>query len=88
MNKIIICNIRLAYNSGNLRAFADVEIDDVVIMGFRIIQEEGKHPWVSMPQIPYKDKKGKTKYFDMIGMSEKLERLVAKEVLKAWNCDK
>ena len=35
---------------GNLRAFADINVGDIRIRSVRIIQEENKKPWVSLPQ--------------------------------------
>jgi len=63
----------------------DLKLNDIEIRGFRIIREDGKDPWVSVPQVSYKDNEGKIKYFNMIGVSRGAKDLITEKVLAAWN---
>jgi len=84
--QIEILNLR-PITKGNLRGFVDLKLNDIEIRGFRIIREDGKTPWVSVPQVPYKDKEGKIKYFNMIGVSRGAKDLITEKVLAAWNSE-
>ena len=48
--QIIVNGLTPINGEGNLRAFADIYVGDIRIRSVRIIQEENKKPWVSLPQ--------------------------------------
>ena len=73
-------------NGKSLRGFADVELDDgMVIREFRIIQEPGKHPVVACPQASWKDPKdGQIKYTAIVTLPQPLKVEVDMLILGAW----
>ena len=48
--KIIVNGLTPINGEGNLRAFADINVGDIRIRSVRIIKEEDKKLWVSLPQ--------------------------------------
>lgn len=53
-------------NFGNLRAFATVQIDRVLIHDCRVIEQPGKSPWAALPQTQKGDK-----YFPIVELSDR-----------------
>ena len=45
-----VTTIKPIPNAGNLKAFASVQLGPVILDGFRVIQQPGQKPWVSVPQ--------------------------------------
>lgn len=82
--EIKVLNIKEVNNAGNLKAFVDLALDSVEIRSFKIVKEEGKDAWISLPQTQYKDKDGKTKYFNLINVSNDQKEQIKNTVLKAW----
>lgn len=70
--------------SGKLKAFADVTIPsvlgDLMILGFRVIHEDEKHPWVGFPSNSY-PKDGKIVNKRLLDISGRAKREIAKAVL-------
>ena len=67
--------------AGNLKAFADVQIDGLTVKGFRVIQQSGQRAWVSVPQQQAKD----GRYFNIVEFADKAELdLVRQAVLAAF----
>jgi len=83
--KIHITKITPMIGKGNLKAFVDIVIDDIIsIYGCRVIQQEGQRPWVSMPQIEYQ-KNGQKKYFAVIKiLDKKLKEDIDDAILTAY----
>jgi DNA-binding cell septation regulator SpoVG len=73
---------------GKLRAFADVTITapvgDITIKGFRVVCEDGKQPWVGMPQSTY-TKDGELVKRPVLEMSPRVKRQLAAAVLAEFD---
>ena len=82
--KIRIERIYPVKGRGNLRAFVDFWIGDSLFRSWRIIQEEGKAPWVSPPVESWEDGEGKRRYKRLIVFSDSLQEQVAAAILGAW----
>lgn len=65
---------------GNLKAFADVKIGDILIKDWRVIQKDGAAPWISGPQKMY-EKDGQKKYTNLIEVSKELKQEIEKAIL-------
>ena len=82
---IIVESIKELTDSGNLKAFVTVSINDKLkINGCRIIQQPGQAAWVSLPQNNWVDPKGNKKYFPVIELSEKVKNAIYDAILAAW----
>lgn len=68
---------------GNFRGFADVQVGEIEIRGFRIIQQPGQDAWVSVPQTEY-IKDDEKRYYNIIVLPDDLKREVESAVLSAW----
>ena len=83
----IVVSIHL-YQSGQLRAFADVTLlttlGEVTIRGFRVVQKaEDQPPWIALPATSYK-KNGDTKFKDLLDMSQATRRKLAEAILAKY----
>jgi len=86
-----ILEIRKKSENGKpLRAFADVELDSgIVIRELRIIQQQGKRPWVACPQISWKDPgTGEIKYKTIITFPDQMKGEIDLLILNAWSREK
>jgi DNA-binding cell septation regulator SpoVG len=71
---------------GSLRGFATVNIGDFIrISHIKIIQPEGKEPFIQMPQRSYQTNNGQRRYSNVIDLPHELTREVEKAVLSFWN---
>ena len=68
---------------GNFKGFADVQVGQIEIRGFRIIQQPGQSAWVSVPQSEY-TKDDEKRYYNIVVMPDDLKRDVEFAVLEAW----
>ena len=68
---------------GALQAFAEVQIGQVQIKGFRVVKQPNQSAWVSVPQVEYV-KDGEKRYFNLIDLPNDLKRKVQDAVLVAW----
>jgi DNA-binding cell septation regulator SpoVG len=55
MMQITVKKIRLVNSGKPLRGFADLQIGEILIRDFRIIQERGQRAYVASPQISWRD---------------------------------
>jgi DNA-binding cell septation regulator SpoVG len=70
---------------GNLRTFADVHFGtSLVIMGFRVIKQDGQDAWVSPPQREWQSADGKKHFSPLIELSGSLKQRVEAAILAAW----
>ena len=81
--KVVVEKIREVKNKGNLRAMADVRIGRMLIRGCRVVQEEGKSPWVSLPVISWEEN-GETRYKTVLELPRDWKNAISDAVLKAW----
>ena len=70
---------------GSLRGFATVKVCGFIrISHIRIIQPEGKEPFIQMPQRSYQMNDGGRRYSSVIDLPDELAREVEKAVLWFW----
>jgi DNA-binding cell septation regulator SpoVG len=73
--------IRPSNKAGKVKAFVDVEIGPVLILGAKLVQQPGQRGWVAMPS----QKLGDGKWTEVIRVTDKeaMEAITA-AVLAAW----
>ena len=72
-------------NRGSLKAFVDIRIDNgLTIKDFRIVQQAGQKPWVSVPQQEYTGRDGERKFKSLVLLSDDLKKQVSSVVLKSY----
>ncbi len=74
-------------SSGNLRAFIDIQIGKTIFRDFRVVHVEGQRPWVSSPQVAWKDGNGELKYKTIITFPKELKELVDSMILARYQRD-
>lgn len=71
-------------NLGQLKAFADVTfvspVGELTIRGFRVLQEEGKTPWVGMPTTNY-TKNGKVERKRILDMTRSTQKILSQIIV-------
>jgi DNA-binding cell septation regulator SpoVG len=71
---------------GSLRGLATVNVAGMVrISHIKIIQAEGKEPFIQMPQRSYQTNNGERRYSDVIELPDDLTREIEKAILRFWN---
>lgn len=79
----IVVSIHL-YQSGQLKAFADVTLHttlgEITIRGFRVVHKPDQAPWIAFPATSYQ-KDGKTKFKDLLDTPQATHRKVAEAIL-------
>ena len=81
---ISVLAIKKVNNAGSLKAFVKLKIDDTVINDFRIVQQEGQSPWVSVPQVNWTGTDGKVHYKNLVELPKNLKDEVSREILESW----
>jgi len=84
MSNIKVERIIPINNRGNLRAFVDLRIGRTLFRSWRIIQEEGKRPWVSPPVESWETPDGERRYKRLVILPPELQTQVESCILKAW----
>ena len=79
-----VLEMRLLQGDRALKAFADIQLGDIVIREFRVVKENGKRPWIVSPQISWKDQEGKIKYKTVITLPDELKGQIDLAILKAY----
>jgi hypothetical protein len=69
---------------GSLRGFASVNLGGIRISHIKIIQPEGKEPFIQMPQRSYQMNKGGRRYSNVVDLPDELTEEVEKAVLWFW----
>lgn len=82
--KIIVMDVFLLDNAGTLKAKVDFKIGRSKFYSWRIIQIEGKDPFVNAPQESW-EKDGKKKYKTLIQFEGKLQKQINEAILTAYN---
>ena len=81
-------DLRLVDFGSSVKANADVTLGlpegDLTIKGFRVIQQDGKDPWVAMPTNSYKDKSGEFKNLKIIEMPRRLKDPICNKILELY----
>lgn len=59
MNDQFIIDLKLVNKEGPVKAYADLTITsdrgEITISGFKVIQKDGKEPFVALPTVDYKE---------------------------------
>jgi hypothetical protein len=75
-------------DKGKLKAFADVTfpspLGELTVRSFRVVQEDGKLPWVGFPTISY-EKNGKQINKSILEVPRVLKNLVVEAILTEFN---
>jgi DNA-binding cell septation regulator SpoVG len=71
-------------NKGSLRAFCTVVIGGLKIHSCRVIQEESKAAWVSLPQQEWTGQDGKKRYSSIVEIPDPIKAAIQQAVLQAW----
>lgn len=71
-------------NKGSLRAFFTATIGGLVIHSCRLIQENGKAGWVSLPQSEWIGGDGKKRYSPVIEVPDHVKAAIQEAALAAW----
>jgi hypothetical protein len=81
--KILIEELR-KLERGSLRGFATINVGGIRISHIKIIQPEGKEPFIQMPQRSFQSNRGGRRYSNVIELPDDLMREVEKAVLWFW----
>lgn len=82
--EIEVLRITRLHNGGNLKAFVDIRFGDIELHSLRVVKEEHKRAWVSMPLFE-SEKAGKKQYFPAVVLhNERLKEAIKDAVLTAW----
>jgi DNA-binding cell septation regulator SpoVG len=81
---IEVLEIRSVTDSGNIRAFATVRLGGVTLMGCKVIREDGKRPWVAMPDRQWTAEDGQRRWSQAVKLTAALKQRVDDAVLSAW----
>jgi hypothetical protein len=75
--------IRPTNRPGVTKAHADVRLlfpnGDLDLIGFAVIKENGKSPWVGFPQTA-----GRSKFFPVVEASGEIRKGIVQEILNAY----
>jgi len=84
--KVEVLGIRLLNGDRPLRAFADIRLEDsIVIREFRVIKENGKRLRVASPQLSWKGPDGQIQYKTIVTLlSDDQKGAVELAILKAF----
>jgi len=82
---IKVLSISQVEGRGALRAYVDIQVGDLVVKDCRIIKENEKAPWFSLPVITWKTEQGTYRYRAIIEIKDQnLKNEVSRAALQAW----
>lgn len=82
---ITVLDIRPVEGRGSLRAFVNIQLGKLIVNDCRVIQEQGKRPWFSLPVLTYRSELGTTLYKNIIQVvDEDFKKTISQVVLAAW----
>jgi DNA-binding cell septation regulator SpoVG len=80
----ITVEIRQSAKVGATKAYADVRLDfpdgEIRLIGFGIVKQPGKSPWVGFPE-----NRGQSQYFKVVEAKGRIRELIIKGILAAYN---
>jgi len=85
---IRIIAMRLLAGNRPLKAFVDIQLDNIVIRDFRIMQEDGKRPYVKVPFTTYKDAQGQLKFRPIVVLPDEVRGEIDLAILNAYHGEK
>lgn len=83
--KIKLLNLRLSENTGNIKAFADVDFQGLTIRDVKVIQQNNQRPYVRLPEAAFIGNDGKKHYKHILEIIDpELKKDLNKVVLFAY----
>jgi DNA-binding cell septation regulator SpoVG len=83
--RIRVVEIRsLRHGSSLIRAFVDIQLENIVIRDFRIMKEDGKRLYVKAPFSTYKDQRGQLKFRPIIVLPDEVRGEIDLAILNAY----
>ena len=76
--------VRLIENAGSLKAYVSVKIGQLVVHDFRVIEQAGQAPWVSVPQKTWNTPTGERRFSPLLELPREWKGPLAAAVLAAW----
>jgi DNA-binding cell septation regulator SpoVG len=77
--------VRLVENAGALNAYLSVKIGSLAIHKFRVIQQPGRAPWVSVPQETWTDPQtGERRFTNLLELPREWRQPLTHAVIAAW----
>jgi DNA-binding cell septation regulator SpoVG len=76
---VLVLSIRSLGGTSSVKAFVDVQLGGVKIMGAKIVQQPDKRAWVAMPSV-----KSERAWNNVVELSKPLRERVTEEVLRCW----
>ncbi len=80
---IKVTEIRLLNNGRFLKAFADVQIGNITVRDFRVMQDSGK-PYVRAPHTTYKDSTGTLRFRQIVDLPDEVRGEVDTLILSEY----
>ena len=85
MSEITVAAFKNVNNAGALQALVSVRVGSVIFHDFRVVQQEGKRAWVSVPQQSWVDEEtGERRFKNLIELPRELKKKVDAVVLEAY----
>ncbi len=89
MTSEVIIDLKLLENQKSGKAVGSVtiatDLGDVTILGVKVIHQDGKEPWVALPQVEWETKDTKEKRRkDIVNFSHRLDRTVKDAILAKY----
>lgn len=83
--EIHVLNLHLQNNGKNLKAFADINIDGLIVRDFRVLQSPGQKAYVVSPQVSWRSPGGQIRYKTLIVMPNGTRWQVESSILSAYS---
>ena len=87
-DRVKVMQIRPLSDGRPLRAFADVQLGEVVIRDFRVMKENGKRLYVKAPFSTYKDQLGQLKFRPIVVLPDEVRGEIDLAILNAYQREK
>ena len=82
---IVVIAIRVTSFRGKpLLAFADVQIGDLILKDFRVMERMGGGAYVKAPFVTYKNKSGQLRFRQIIDLPSEMRRQIDVAILNAF----
>ena len=83
-DRVKVMQIRPLSDGRPLKAFADVQLGDVVIRDFRVMKENGIRLYVKAPFSTYKDQTGQLRFRPIIVLPDEVRGEIDLAILNAY----
>jgi DNA-binding cell septation regulator SpoVG len=85
---IRVIGMRLLTDGKPLKAFADIQLNTIVLRDFRVMQANGGKPYIKVPFTTYKDKAGNLRFRQIIELPDEVRGQVDTLILSAFYREK